>query len=454
MISNFKQKSASSGNKDLLSRFQKKIKDLDNKKIVLAGVFVLLFMTIGVYRLFFASALTYFSPGGTYSDWYFPARPGYQSLEWTFVPVQDPPSSLAQAGLLHYYAYNFSLVNSNGSVGTGYAGFQTNGIFNGAPEGKVINFSIWGSNGGNSSGLINPANSESGGYQIMYKYPWTPGHKYRFQLKAGPSVNDSLGNWWGLWVSDENSGAVTFIGEQRVPATINGLSSTLWSGHTSMFGEDTHWWQTLNGDVKYTSCRNFQNSAMAALNISANGNILPSSLTKSTNSGGTNTGTNGFKTTNCPVTVYSDANFNVQHNLGYWSVPASNYMAINHWWQLAGFASVRSSTAPRSANINANAGQPLWFYHDVANLGPITASYPLHVDSYHYSASGSLLAFVQTDITSTSTGKGGVYFFSDTFTIPTTATSGEKYCHAIWFNVAGGPGTGPAISPQSCATIN
>ena len=182
----------------------------------------------------------YYGPGGTYSDWYFPADESYSSLEWTFVPVADPPASLAKEGLLHYYAYNFSLVNATGAVGGGYAGLQTNGIFKGAYEGKVINFSIWGSNAGKTDGLLNKGNEESGGVQIMYKYPWTVKHKYRFELKQGPSGIDSLGKWWGLWVTDETSGNKTFVGEQRVPAIIKGKSAVYWNAHTSMFGEDLH----------------------------------------------------------------------------------------------------------------------------------------------------------------------------------------------------------------------
>lgn len=267
-------------------------------------------------------------PGGTYSDWYFPASSGYSSLEWTFVPIQDPAPSLAQAGLLHYYAYNFAVTNATSAVGSGYAGFQTNGLFNGAPEGEVINFSIWGSNGGTSpTGLINPANTESGGYQIMLKFPWTVGDHYSFQLKAGASPTDSLGKWWGLWVTNQATGTITLVGQERVPATMGGLDSTTLSGHTSMFGEDTHWWNSINGATIY-NCSDFQSSAMVALHITAqNGSISPASFTTSTNSGQLNTGSSGYITSNCPVQVYSDSQMDVQHNLGSWSPAATNYLA-------------------------------------------------------------------------------------------------------------------------------
>lgn len=270
------------------------------------------------------NAQIYHSPGGTYTDWYFSPGETYQSLEWTFVPVVDPPESLAKEGLLHYYAYNFALVNATSSIGGGYAGFQSNGLFQDKPEGRVINFSIWGSNAGKTSGLLNKANEESGGVQIMYKYKWVVGHKYNFELKPGPGGEDSLGKWWGLWVTDKNSGVESFIGEQRVPTRINGKMATSWSFHTSMFGEDLHWWHSLNGEVKYTDCSQFQGSAMAAIDITANGGkVKPLRFVNKVNSGQPVTGSNGFKSVNCAVSIYRDStNFNVQHNLGYWAKPA------------------------------------------------------------------------------------------------------------------------------------
>ena len=39
------------------------------------------------------------------------------------------------------------------------------------------------------------------------------------------------------------------------------------------------------------------------------------------------TGTNGFKSVNCEVSIYHDStSFNVQHNLGYWPKPAPNFI--------------------------------------------------------------------------------------------------------------------------------
>ncbi len=272
-----------------------------------------------------ASALSSYGPGGTYSDWYFPGT-SYQSLEWTFLPVKQPDNSLAAEGLLHYYAYNFGLVNSDDAVGNGYAGFQSNGIFNGQSKGKVINFSIWGSNGGNSStGWVNAQNTESGGYQIMIPYTWVEGHHYRFQLKAGTSVSDANGNWWGLWVTEQETGVTTYVGEERVQLTRSGLPLNAWKPSSSMFGEDLHWWRTINGPGSY-QCNQFQNSSMAALDITANGTVRPSSLWAHVNSGDVNTSKSGWVSEACPVTVYSDGKNNVQHNLGYWATTPPNVL--------------------------------------------------------------------------------------------------------------------------------
>ena len=306
-----------------------------NKKIIYVTVLVLtfcFFKTKSIAQTDNNHAVKnepiYYSPGGTYSDWYFPKKESYASLEWTFVPVADPPASLAKEGLLHYYAYNFALENSSNSLGGGYAGFQTNGIFKDIQEGKVINFSIWGSNAGKTSGLLNTGNSESGGVQIMYKYNWITGHHYRFELKEGPGGTDSHGKWWGLWITDKNTGTTDFIGEQRVPSVINGKPAIAWAAHTSMFGEDLHWWNSLNGKIKYKDCAAFQCSAMAAIDITANGGIVkPTRFTNYTNSGKPVTGSNGFKSVTCNVSIYQDStHFNVQHNLGYWASPAPDFI--------------------------------------------------------------------------------------------------------------------------------
>lgn len=276
-----------------------------------------------------------YSPGGTYTTWYFQHATYYNSLQWLFQPVQDAPPSLTTstpgqpfAGFLHYYAMEFYVQNATSSQGSGYAGFQTNGNFKGTAQGKAINFSIWGSTGGNSTNagtMINAQNAESGGFQMMLRYNWTVGHTYQFNLTTGPGGVTSDGTWWGLTVTDQTTSVATYVGQQLIPNTTSGLPSTMLEGTMVMFGEDLHWWASTTGAIIYPTPTLFQNSAMACLGVSANASLQPSSITPSTSSGVTSTGTNGFKTTNALVTEYLNTTTRaVQHNLGYWATTPPN----------------------------------------------------------------------------------------------------------------------------------
>ena len=261
-------------------------------------------------------------PGNTYSDYEFPGT-GYESLAWTFLPVVDPPRSLADKGLLHYYAYNFRLLNTNSSTGFGYAGFQSDGHLGGNRWGKVVNFSIWGSNAARTDGLLNPNNTECGCHQIMLRYEWVEGRKYRYELREGPSGVESEGKWWGLWVTDLASDSTSFVGEQRVPVTIGGRPSTLWSPHTSVFGEDLYWWRSRDGSEKFI-CSDFEASSLAVLDVTAGANEdRPVRTWTSTNSGNLDVAENGYETTLCYVTLFQNGH-DVQHNVGFWPEPPDN----------------------------------------------------------------------------------------------------------------------------------
>lgn len=293
--------------------------------------------TAGPFSLNITTPYSY-GPGGTYTTWEFPnpTQVGlYTSLQWVFSPVQDAPASMTGSaagqpfsGFLHYYAMQFSIVNSTGALGGGYAGFQTNGNWQGTSQGKVINFSIWGSTGGNTtnaSTLVLAQNSESGGYQMMLRYNWTVGHNYKFNLAVGPGGVTTAGTWWGITVTDTTTSTATYVGEQLIPNTISGLPSTSLHGSLSPFGEDTHWWQSMNGGTVYSSPSAFPNSAMAMTGNTANGSITPASMVWSTSTGTTNTGTNGYKTTSAKATEYvNTTTMAAQHNLGFWATPPPN----------------------------------------------------------------------------------------------------------------------------------
>ncbi len=268
--------------------------------------------------------LTNNGPGGTYTAWTFTSAKS-QQLQWTMTPLLDPPASLTEEGLLHYYAVQFTVDNAVGNnVGGGYAGLQTNGLFNGTAVGKAINFSIWGSNGGkggDSITLVNPGNQESGGYQLMRPFSWSVGTPYKFLLGPGPTPNDDEGVWVGLWIQDMNSSVVTYVGEQRVPSAAD-VTSLWFLSSMGMFGEDLHWWKTINGTKEYL-CSAFQGSSMKVSKVLADG-AAPISSRTHTNSGEENIGDNNYRSYNCEVTAFFNAAHDVQHNLGYFANPPVN----------------------------------------------------------------------------------------------------------------------------------
>lgn len=258
-------------------------------------------------------------PANTYTDYYFPG-PAYESLAWTFQPAVDPPESLHEKELLHYYAYNFKLQNHVPEVGQGYAGFQSDGQIRRRRWGKVVNFSIWGSDGARTDGLVE-RNQECGCHQIMFQYEWIEGRAYGFELREGPGGTIGARKWWGLWVTDLVTDSVTFIGEQRLPTTIEGNPSTMWVPRTSVFGEDLHWWLSRSG-AEHFVCSDFEPSSLAILNVTAGTEgQQPDGVVSRTSSGIRNVAENGHATTLCHVTVFTAENGDVQHNLGFWPEP-------------------------------------------------------------------------------------------------------------------------------------
>ena len=264
------------------------------------------------------------TPGGTYTWYAFEAGDyGVDSISWTFLPVRDPPQSLADKGLLHYYAMNFGVTNSISGFGRGYAGLQTNGLMHGKQWGKSINFSIWGSNASRTDGQTEKDNFECKCHRILYEFSWKEGTAYRFVLKAGPSGTEPEGKWWGLWVTDVASGSATFLGEQRVPTTIQGRPATTLSPRDiHVFGEDLYWWLAAPGHVKYV-CSDFDPSSVAIIDVRA-GARRPTRIRNITNGGRTFTNPNGYVAVGCHVTITDGGQGDVQHNLGFWPEPPRN----------------------------------------------------------------------------------------------------------------------------------
>lgn len=260
-------------------------------------------------------------PGNTHTDWWFPDT-AYTSFAWTFLPAVDPPASLTTKGLLHYYAFVFWLQGSTPQLGFGYAGFQSNGRFAASNQGKVVNFSIWGSDASvTPRGMVDPRNPECRCHQIMLKYEYEIGRAYRFELREGPSGVEEQGKWWGLWVADLAADSVTFVGEMRVPTGSDGNPGAMLKPQAHVFGEDLYWWRSRHGGEQYV-CSDFEPSSLAVLDVVAGAeghrawNVSPY-----TTDGRLDVAENGYETTLCHVTVFAAENGDVQHNVGFWPDP-------------------------------------------------------------------------------------------------------------------------------------
>ena len=260
---------------------------------------------------------TAWGPANTYAVYTFPDS-SYRRLEWTMLPVQAPPESLKEKGLLHYYAMTFYLTPDGRG---GSAGFQTDGHFKGeSVNGRVINFNVHEAREARSStALVDSDNEECHCSQMMLPYEWEAGREYRFVLDTGPSGESDTGRWLALWVTDVAADSTVFVGEALTPNRHIDMTHAPIS-----WGEDLHFWHTLEGRVMY-QCEDFEPSSLAVLDVLADG-VSPASVNAYTNGGTKATGSNGHETTLCDTAIIYSNGTDTQHNLGYWSVPPKNVL--------------------------------------------------------------------------------------------------------------------------------
>jgi hypothetical protein len=100
-----------------------------------------------------------------------------------------------------------------GSSSGGYIGLQTDGTRFDGSRGDTAIFSLWNANGasGPSCGTFG---GEGVGYSCKLPYAISTGRYYR--LRVWRLNADGLGQWWGGWVLDEQTGVETHIGSIRV----------------------------------------------------------------------------------------------------------------------------------------------------------------------------------------------------------------------------------------------
>ncbi len=129
------------------------------------------------------------------------------------------------------------------------------------------------------------------------------------------------------------------------------------------------------------------------------------------------------------------------------------------YWNLEGGVTASSPGVARAQNINVKRGEPITWYHDVKNNGPIAASFDEHEDYYHFNKAGTLLTTGTYFSTRTpSIPWDQVYLHVwDKSSVPSSAPIGDKYCHRVWYDDATGPNTGGEARPKppdySCVTV-
>jgi len=142
---------------------------------------------------------------------------GFFNLDLIFSPERDPGEQTK-----YYWAHQFWFHHGDG----GYMGLQTDGLIQGKWSGKIAIFSIWKANGAQPGpgASAERFGGEGTGWSCRIKYPWIQGHEYRFRIWAvGKEPNGE--EWWGAWIKDMNTGAETYIGKIRVPASWSWLKS-------------------------------------------------------------------------------------------------------------------------------------------------------------------------------------------------------------------------------------
>lgn len=153
------------------------------------------------------------------------------------------------------------------------------------------------------------------------------------------------------------------------------------------------------------------------------------------------------------VGVYRDSHNQIwitQDYMECYCAPAT-YKPIG--WNLTSVETISAAGAARASNITAKRGQVVTYYTDIVNHGPNTATFSRSITGYHYNSAGTLVSSSKTDIGTTTIGNGQIYVYHYNGTIPATAPSRERYCTAIFYTLAGGPGSASSNSNKSCVTV-
>lgn len=147
------------------------------------------------------------APVGTYTTWWWPARPsGYRHLAWDLEPRTDP------SPVGYFWSHQVALVGGEAA----YFGLQTQGS---APTGKIAIFSVWGGQDADGPEYSGPFGGEGTGMTVRIRHRWEPGRRERLVLAAEGD------GWWRAEVSGR------LVGRIRVDATWGGIApqTVMWT---------------------------------------------------------------------------------------------------------------------------------------------------------------------------------------------------------------------------------
>ncbi|WP_419948373.1 hypothetical protein [Candidatus Palauibacter sp.] len=175
-------------------------------------------------------------------------------FEATWIPEKNPPESLHEKDLAHYYAFQFNYGNDS-KAGAGYFGLLTDADYRDTEVGQALNFSIWNSVAYDSvreGAFAETDNRESGGARIMAPVEWEEGDSLTVRMEASEHPD---GYAYRLTLNGDLIGRI-----------IHTQSPQEFYYDTVFFGEDLHWWRTINHDEIH-ECKDFERSVMQLVNV-------------------------------------------------------------------------------------------------------------------------------------------------------------------------------------------
>ena len=123
-------------------------------------------------------------------------------------------------------------------------------------------------------------------------------------------------------------------------------------------------------------------------------------------------------------------------------------LPVAQHWDLSGASYVSTGAGSWVSNITASPGQTVAFHHRVSNSAGSTTATTVVTPHYSYNGATGALGSAVPAIAG-----GATWWWSMNVTIPSGATSGQKYCQLIDYSNATGPATAARGTGYACVTV-